>query len=107
MTHYEYACNYDGERVPCWLAQFTDTDCQGRMDRIHLVPKQVLKRAGIEDVWDERWWQPGCRWHHGQFDNYRLVVPRPALPWQVEHFAATHGLTWYMERRYGPVEAAA
>lgn len=28
----------------CWLAQFTDTPCDGRLCRVHLIPKALMRR---------------------------------------------------------------
>jgi hypothetical protein len=99
----------------CWIAA-TVVDagpCDGWLVRAHLIPKQLLKREHV-DPWDPRAWVPVCGGptgiggHHGQLDHSRtLRIPRDALPVMVEEFAAEHGLTWWLEREYGPREMAA
>lgn len=95
----------------CWLAEFSDMECFGRLRKVHLLPKQTLKRAGL-DPWHPAVWVPACggltglSGHHGEFDGYRLTVPRSALSWELEEFARDNNLDWYLDRRF-PVEAAA
>lgn len=79
----------------CWLARFTDTPCQGRLVRAHLIPRQLLKREGFGAVIpDPRSWVWACGGvvgsggHHGALDYARtLRVPRAALPPGVEQLA--------------------
>jgi hypothetical protein len=76
-----------------------------------LLPKQVIRRElGAYYSWDERTWIWGCGGltgiggHHGQLDHSRtLRVPREKLPPGLEDFAAEHGLTWWLDREYGPL----
>jgi hypothetical protein len=104
-----YACDMDGETPDCWLRQFTSTDCAGRMDRAHLIPKQTLKKAGLaEHILDPATWRPACRYHHFSFDAYRGVeVPRSSVPVETERFADRYGLGWYLTRRFGAREDVA
>jgi hypothetical protein len=91
----------------CWLAQFDGRACEGRMDPAHLVSKQALKRAKCEvDLWDETVWVPACRFHHGQFDNHRLTVPREALPASLIALCERIELDWWIDRRYPQAAAA-
>jgi hypothetical protein len=95
--------------VTCWLAQFSDKPCEGRMDAAHLLSKQWLKKATYPlevSIWDGRFWLPACRYHHAQFDNYRLKVPRESIPAPLESLCEELGLTWALDRRYGTLEAA-
>ncbi len=92
----------------CWLAQFTNRPCDGApIWRVHLIAKQSIERKG-GDPWDERSYVRACggstglEGHHGQFDTYRLVVPREALPVAVEELAEELNMGYYLERRYGP-----
>lgn len=97
----------------CWLAQFSDASCDGRMDRAHLISQQLMKRelrtsprivelAAI--LGDPRGWVPACRKHHGAFDVARTIrVPRSSLPVGVEDLALELGLEWWLEREYGPL----
>ena len=87
----------------CWLAQFSSKPCDGPEDFAHILSKQWLRKAGIEDVWDRRWWVPACRLHHANWDNLRLVVPRSAIPKETEILAEVHGIGHLLDRRYGPI----
>jgi hypothetical protein len=107
---YTYAL---GQHADCWLAQFTDTPCEGRLVRCHLLDKQVLKRAGL-DPWDERAWVWGCgghghgnEGHHGELDSGTLSVPRSELPVVLEQLAAEIGAERRLYRRFGPKAEAA
>jgi hypothetical protein len=98
----------------CWLKQFTDTPCDGRMDRAHLLPRQLMRRElkGRPDLpallVDGRGWMPACRAHHSAFDTARpMRVPRSSLPEGLESFAEGLGLLWWIEREYGEIEEAA
>jgi len=115
--------------MTCWLAQFSDVPCDGRLVKAHLIPAQRIRRELTVDrsiptvrqdgdritsiVWDPRVWVPACGGptgiggHHGMFDGRKLRVPRAALPEGVEAYAAEYGLTWSLDRDYGPLEAAA
>lgn len=101
--------------MTCFLAQFSDRPCDGQLVRVHLIPRQLLKREGLARfIYDERTWVPGCGGptgiggHHGMLDHSRtLRIPREALPAAVEHVAADLALTWFLEREYGPLEMAA
>jgi hypothetical protein len=101
---YTYGC-LPVEVPECWLAQFSDTSCSGRLERAHLIRAQTVRREVSRDraiVWDERIVRWACHLHHGQFDQTRaLRVPRSALPASVEQFAADHGLGWFLDRTYG------
>jgi hypothetical protein len=91
--------------IGCWLSQFSTRErvCSGRMDRAHLVPQQLLRREGHAALCpDPRLWKPACRLHHGMFDGYTgVVVPRDALPVELEELCLAIGLDWYLDRRYG------
>lgn len=103
--------------MTCWVALHVPNPgpCNGQLVRAHLIKQQTIRReAGKAHVWDDRVWVPvcggptGCSGHHGQLDYSRtLRIPRDALPIAVEEFAAEHGLTWWLEREYGPAEWAA
>lgn len=97
----------------CFLAGFTATPCEGRMIRAHLVPRQLIRRECGPD-WrtvadDPRCWRWSCGGvmgpggHHGMLDQSRTIrIPRDSLPAETEEFAAEHGLTWWLDREYGP-----
>lgn len=111
--------------------------CEGQLVRCHLLPQQLLKREFPEGIggeagvprdadWpggytpleallkDTRCWVPGCgglqgvSGHHGQLDTARtLRIPRAFLPDELEEYAGELGLTWWLDREYGSLEAAA
>ena len=105
-----------GRRVMdmCYLALFGVMEngdpmpkCDGPLVRVHLIPKQLIKREGGK-VWDRRAWVWGCGGiagnggHHGMLDHSRtLRLPREALPVKIEQFALELGLLWWLERTYG------
>ena len=117
MTHYRFAADpYEG----CWLAGLPDAgDCQGQLQRCHLISKQHIRR----EIWqsrrwkasgkldgltlhdlqaDPRTWVPGCQRHHFLLDEaFKLQIPRYLLPPAVEEYAAQWGLVWLLDRLYG------
>lgn len=101
--------------VTCFLAEFSDKPCEGRHVRVHLIPKQLIRRElgkGWRTIADDpRCWVWACggamgpSGHHGMLDYTREIrIPRSALPAGVELFALEHGLTWWLTREYGPSE---
>lgn len=122
QTAYQFAVDAYPESV-CWLAQFTNTPCNGRLQRVHLISKQRIKRAlrsgagrlraehmelsADEIVWDDRAWVPGCEAHHHMLDQSRkLQIPRWAISPATEQYAREYGLMVFLELEYGPLEAA-
>jgi hypothetical protein len=106
--------------VECFFASLPGAgSCDGRLRRVHLIPRQLLKREfgpslGEKLAEDPRTWVPGCgggmgiSGHHGMLDYSRtLRVPRGRLPEGVEEFAAQHGLSWWLDREYGERALAA
>jgi hypothetical protein len=59
------------------------------------------RRSLEELLWDPRVGVPVRRWHHDQWENARLSVPRASLPAEVETFAEEVGLQWWIERSFG------
>lgn len=116
---YEYACiDLDPTPATCWLAQFTDTPCDGRLEKAHIIRQQTIRRevwnkrpelrkelgglngAGLL-IWDERAWRPACHKHHTELDQARtLRIPRSAIPVETEAFAEQYGLGWWLDRTY-------
>lgn len=98
-------------------------DCDGRLVKAHLIPKQRIKRdarfpnglVGYDMpnvvlhpvVWDPRCWTwmcggpTGLGGHHGAFDAKQIRIRRSHLPEGVEEFAREYGLEWSLERDYG------
>ncbi len=97
-------------RAVCWLAQFSDKPCEGRMDPAHLLAKNRMRQEHVpeEAIWDPRVWVPACRTHHAALDTARtLRVPRERLPEGLERFVEEYGLEWLLSRSYGErMEAA-
>ncbi len=94
----------------CFLAQFRpDVPCDGRVVRVHLIPRQLLKRHGYSDaIADPRTYVYACggpmgaSGHHGMLDSSRtLRVPLEAVPQQTRWLAYELGLDWWIEREYG------
>lgn len=100
----------------CWLAWHgvmendqEMTGCEGRLIRVHLIPRQVIERAG-GDVLDPRSYVAACggimglSGHHGAFDSSRrLRIPRVELPETLVEFARTLDLEWWLDRTYPDV----
>ncbi|HTZ63505.1 MAG TPA: hypothetical protein VMB51_05320 [Solirubrobacteraceae bacterium] len=97
------------EQPTCWLAAFSDQPCAGPLEHAHLIEQQTLKREGLgRYLGDAAVWEWACRRHHFGFDSrLRVFVPRTALSEETERFAAAHGLTDYLDRRYGEREPIA
>lgn len=108
-----------GEDPVCFLAEFSDTPCGGRMEKAHLIKQQVIRKeiwnqqvelremlgengAGIL-LWDARVWRPACHTHHFHLDeSKRIRLTRQQLPASVEEYAAEYGISWWLEKTYGP-----
>lgn len=76
--------------VTCWLAQFdpeVSCDDTRHLDRCHILPKQFLRRIGVQDIWHPDWWVLGCRRHHYRLDNYFFRPKREDLPEGIERRA--------------------
>jgi hypothetical protein len=81
--------------------------CDGSLVRVHLLPKQKIRKAG-GDPTDRRGWVWACggpmgnAGHHGMLDSSkRLRLARGAIPFAVEQLAAELGLTWWLDKEYG------
>jgi hypothetical protein len=84
--------------------------CDGRLVRVHLIPRQLLKRelnAAPKVQTDPRGWVWGCggpmgvSGHHGMLDSSRtLKVPRHRLPAEFVEWCEELGLGWFLEREY-------
>ncbi len=100
--------------MSCFLAEHGVMDhgdpmppCSGQLIRAHLIPKQMLKRAG-HDPMDWRSWVWACggimgnAGHHGMLDASRsLRLPRSAIPEVTEELATELELDWWLDRTYG------
>jgi hypothetical protein len=93
----------------CYLAQFTDTPCDGQYDRAHLIPQQRLRQAGIGAIaCDTRSWVPACRKHHHAFDFAKTIrLTLDQYPPAFCEFADQHGLYFDGPARGWVVPAAA
>ena len=97
----------------CWLAWHGRMEhgdrmppCQGSLVRVHLIPRQLLKRNHLPQL-DPRTYVYACGGpqgnggHHGLLDaSRRLRVRYDDLPIKVKEFAAENGLEWWLERTY-------
>ncbi len=94
--------------MKCFFARFDDRKrpCEGRTDPCHLISKQALKKEldGRALLWDLRFLVEGCRLHHGEFDAYKLSVPRESLPRDLVSLCDELGLTHLLDRRYGSLQ---
>lgn len=82
--------------------------CSGSLVRVHLIPRQVLKREHLPQL-DPRTYVYACGGitggpggHHGMFDQgtRSLRVRYEDLPVKVHSFAEEHGLEWWLRRTY-------
>jgi hypothetical protein len=108
-----------GNEPACWLASFDPykRPCSNdrRWQAFHFFGKQEIRthpplfgltpEEFVELEWDARNGGPGCVVHHVAFDHgdgrvEALVVPRLALPDDVEDFAQERGLQSLAERRF-------
>jgi len=95
------------EEIPaCWLAQFAPgVSCSGRMERAHLIREQVIRREVSRSkliLWAPAVWRPACKRHHLALDQTKtLRIPRSAIPAETELWAATNGLTYWLDKTYG------
>jgi hypothetical protein len=111
----------------CFFREFAPAglrECQGPMQRHHVIKKQTIKRlfpqlpmfatdeevrenkrrlaAAQKDDRDLLW---ACKRHHDLHEKAkRIPVPREELPEAVELFAADYGLVYELERQFGPLE---
>lgn len=93
-----------GEEM-CWFAHLGPCELRpdGKFDRMHLIPAQRLRRAGLTktQAQDPRFIRPGCRKHHHQFDQKRIRVQRVEIPRETEEAAEEYGVSWSLDRDYG------
>jgi hypothetical protein len=102
--------------MSCWLATHGVMEkgrpmapCVGQLRRVHLIPKQLIKRRDPAKAWDERGWVWACggagmgnAGHHGMLDHSRtLRIPRAAIPSATQELADELGLGWWLDREYG------
>jgi len=95
-------------RLECWVG-YAPLEEQEALDRGEGWAHRTLRQ--MQD--DPRCWVPCCGGptgiggHHGQFDGLRLRLPRESLPLAVVEYAAELGLSWWLDRTYGPDGALA
>lgn len=76
----------------------------GYIECHHVLSRQQLRRHGHGDkVWDARNGIPLAPRVHERHTLAVERVPRASLPVAAEEFAAELGLTWLLDRVYGPV----
>lgn len=79
-------------------------------DGHHVLPQQLLRKELDHETFlaaslDLRAGVPLRRWHHDQWENRRLSVPRWILPVGVHELALELGLDWWLDRTYGEAMA--
>lgn len=98
----------------CYLAQFTDSPCDGRLVHAHLLPRALLKRefraVHRRLAADPRSWVWACggggfgnTGHHGALDSQGINpirVPYSELPSGLIDLASELDLLWWVERTY-------
>lgn len=97
----------------CFLAQFSDKPCSGRLVRCHLLRRQTLARRGLSRLIPRReTWVWGCggltgsQAHHGELDQSKtLRVPRDRIPEATERLAEEFDLVWWLDKTYGEVRS--
>lgn len=108
-----------GEQPACWLAPFDPLKrlCKGKWEAFHFLGRQEIRNYppyfGLDPEvimlaeWDPRLGGPGCVEHHRRYDRHAdagpgssLVVPRLALPSDVEECIQERGLEILAERRF-------
>lgn len=94
-------------RQKCWFRGIKEHECDGPLDRAHLIPKQRMRIKNLPDevVWDKRCWVWACRRSHTMFDHIGIDLKRSQLPDGVEEFALEYGLGWSLDRDYGRLSA--
>lgn len=109
------------DKPACWLASFDPYERPCTTDRrwqaFHFFGKQEIRTHpplfGLTPEefmyleWDPRNAGPGCLVHHVAFDHQdgrakALIVPRSALPGDVEDFVDERGLESLAQRRFSP-----
>lgn len=77
------------------------------VDAHHIVYAQTLRRHGLgEHVMRKENRLALCRRHHARHHSGMEPVPRCLLPEAVFAFAAEVGLTWWLDKHYGPADQA-
>lgn len=101
--------------IDCWLkaklglGDECDFGPTYRPDQAHIgLSEHFLMKApngphlSKEEANDPRLLRFVCRGHHHKLDFGRLRLTRDQIPASVEEFAEEHGITWRLERDYGP-----
>lgn len=90
-------------------------DCEGRLQRAHLIPKSRIRREFRGDldreqllrlVWHPSCWRWMCELHHHRFDQCQLFLRRERVPADVEAFAEAFDLGWSLDASYGTMRAS-
>lgn len=95
-------------QMPCIRAGVFDHECDGPMQAMHVVPKQTLKRRGLEHLlWEIANGVNGCKRAHTRHDGKVDLIPRTWLPFEAFQFARRHSLVDAVHRHWpkGPTKA--
>lgn len=116
-----YMTRFLGGQPACWLAIHDPLKrlCKGKWEAFHFLGRQEIRNlpafVGLDPElvmlmeWDARLGGPGCVEHHRRYDKHsdagpgsELVVPRYAVPDDVEEAIEDYGLDTLAERRFSP-----
>ena len=114
-----YATMLLGGQLACWLAIHDPfkRPCSGKFEAFHFLGRQQIRLThalwGLDPElvmlieWDPRLGAPGCVEHHRRYDGHAdagpgsaLLVPRLAVPDDVEECIAERGLDSIAECRF-------
>jgi hypothetical protein len=88
-------------RGPCIALGLPGHVCEGPLQAMHIVPRQTLRRRGLEDLeWDPDNGVNGCYRAHRRHDLAVEKIPRSLLPPSAIDWAARHGLLDALERHW-------
>jgi hypothetical protein len=91
---------------PCIGLQLDGHICDGRLEAMHVVPKQTLRRRNLGELrWDALNGVAGCEAIHRRHDLKVELIPRALLPQRCIDWAVAHNLTDALDRHW-PEEQA-
>lgn len=86
---------------PCIGLQLEGHRCDGRLQAMHVVPKQTLRRRNLGHLrYDPLNGIAGCERIHRRHDLKVELIPRALLPQRCIDWAATHNLSDALDRHW-------
>jgi hypothetical protein len=86
---------------PCIGTLIDGHVCGGRLEAMHVVPKQTLRRRNLGHLrFDPINGIAGCTRIHARHDLRVQLIPRALLPQRCIDWAATHGLSDALDRHW-------